>query len=111
MLPRAFAAFGPVAGYYWNSWCTVPDLKGVSYRVVHGAKDKYPEEPYDRLKLAEAFIKLCKGAGASVERVILPGVGHDYPVSEVPKMNAFLLKHKRPVPTDWAMARKVVSSF
>ena len=108
LLPRAFAAFGPVAGYYWNSWCAVPDLKGVSYRVVHGARDKVPEEPYDRLKLAEQFITLCKGGGAAVERVILPGVGHDYPEAEVPKMNDFLLKHANTTPTDWAKARQVI---
>lgn len=111
ILPRAFAAFGPVSGYYWNSWGTVPALKGVSYRVVHGAKDKYPEEPYDRLKLAEQFIKLCKAAGATVERVILPGVGHDYPASEVPKMNAFLIKHANTVPTDWTKAREQVKDY
>ena len=111
ILPRAFAAFGPVAGYYWNSWGTVPALKGVSYRVVHGAKDKFPEEPYDRLKLAEEFIKLCKAAGATVERVILPGVGHDYPASEVPKMNSFLLKHASTAATDWTKARKQVSDY
>ena len=111
VLPRAFAAFGPVSGYYWNNWCPVPDLKGVFYRVVHGALDKYPEEPYDRLKLAEEFIKLSKGKGATVQRVILPGVGHDYPPAQVPLMNDFLLKHQRPVATDWVKVRATVKSF
>ncbi len=111
MLPRAFAAFGPVSGYYWNSWCAVPSLKGVNYRVVHGDKDKYPEEPYDRLKLAQTFAKLCKDNGASVQWVLLPGVGHDYPEAEVPKMNDFLLKHANKAPTDWVKARQAVQTF
>ena len=111
MLPRAFAAFGPNAGYYWNSWGKVPNLKGVSYRVVHGAKDKYPEEPYDRLKLAEQFVKLCKGAGATVEKVILPNVGHWLPAAQIPLMTNFLLKRQNKQPTDWAKARQVVASY
>jgi poly(3-hydroxybutyrate) depolymerase len=108
LLPRAFAAFGPAAGYYWNSWCKVPDLKGVHYRVVHGALDKVPEQPFDRLKLAEAFVKLCQGAGATVEKVILPGVGHAYPSTEVPKMSTFFLKHSSTAATDWTAVRKKI---
>ncbi len=111
MLPRAFAAFGPTAGYYWNSWGKVPNLKGVSYRVVHGAKDKYPEEPYDRLKLAEQFVKIVKGAGATVEKVILSGVGHWLPTAQVPLLTGFLLKHQNKQPTDWAKARQVVQAY
>lgn len=108
VLPQAFAAFGPVAGYYWNTWTKVPDLKGVPYRVIHGALDKVPEQPFDRLKLAQQFVALCKGAGATVEFEVLPGVGHDYPASEVPKMNAFFLKQTRSAPTDWAAVRQLV---
>ena len=108
VLPHAFAAFGPVAGYYWNSWTKVPDLKGVPYRVIHGALDKVPEQPYDRLKLAQQFVTLCEDAGATVEFEILPGVGHDYPASEVPKMNAFFLKQARSTPTDWPAVRQLV---
>lgn len=111
ILPRAFAAFGPTAGYYWNSWGKVPDLKGVSYRVVHGALDKIPEEPYDRLTLAEAFVTACKGAGAKVQKVILPGVGHHFPATQVPLMNSFLLGHRNKTPTDWVKARQAVSDY
>jgi poly(3-hydroxybutyrate) depolymerase len=111
MIPSAFAAYGPVAGYYWNSWCKVPDLAGVPYRVVHGALDKYPQEPFNRLALAEEFGKLCTAAGADVEKVILPGVGHVYPDSEVPKMNTFFLAHTKETATDWAQVRADVQAF
>lgn len=111
MVPSAFAAYGPVAGYYWNSWCKVPDLAGVPYRVVHGALDKYPQQPYNRLALAEELVKLCTAAGAEVEKVILPGVGHVYPASEIPKMNTFFLAHAKENSTDWNQVREAVQTF
>jgi len=105
ILPHAFAAFGPVVGYYWNDILPAPDLGGVPYRILAGALDTPPSQPFDRLGLAREFSMLCETAGASVELLVMDGVGHSYPFDQIGMMNTFFLAHSLATPTDWEAAR------
>lgn len=111
LFPQAFSAYGPVAGYYWNDLFAVPDLSGIHYRVVHGALDTTPYEPFDRLGLAENFVAKCEAAGASVQKVIVPDVGHAYPPAQVDAMNAFFLDRAKEGKTDWETIRAQIAAL